>query len=72
MTRDEFNRSLMTAPFSNGSLRLHDAAQRQQIARLREALQLLYDVQNGCPLPKYQDDWDRAIELTEQALKEQP
>lgn len=44
--------------------------QAQQIATLREALQSLYDVQNGCPLPKYQKDWDRAMELTQQALKE--
>lgn len=44
--------------------------QAQQIAALREALQLLYDVQNGCPLPTYQKDWDRAMELTQQALKE--
>ena len=44
--------------------------QAQQIATLREALQLLYDVQNGCPLPKYQADWDKAMELTQQALKE--
>ena len=100
MTRQEFDSALMTAPFSNGSLRLHDAEQRQiideqveenrglrrdvrlmqtahaeqaqEITRLREALQLLYAVQNGCPLPTYQADFDRAIALTEQALKEHP
>lgn len=43
----------------------------EENSRLREALQLLYDVQNGCPLPKYQADWDRAMELTEKLLKEQ-
>lgn len=37
---------------------------------LREALQLLHDTQNGCPLPKYETDWNRAMELVEQALKE--
>ena len=37
---------------------------------LREALQLLYDCQNGCPLPKYEADWNRAMKLAEQALKE--
>lgn len=37
---------------------------------LREALQLLYDTQNGCPLPKYEADWTRAMELAEQVLKE--
>lgn len=44
--------------------------QAQQIATLREALQLLYDVQNGCPLPKYQADWDKAMEMTDRLLKE--
>ena len=45
MTRDEFDRALMTTPFSNRELRLHDAEQRQvieqqgqHIATLREAL----------------------------------
>lgn len=40
----------------------------EQNAALREALELLYSVQNGCPLPKYQADWDRAMQLTQQAL----
>ncbi len=39
---------------------------------LREALQALYDVQNGCPLPKYQADWDEAMVMTERLLKEHP
>lgn len=46
MTRDEFDRALMTTPFSNRELRLHDAEQRrvieqqaQQITTLREALE---------------------------------
>lgn len=38
---------------------------------LREALQLLYDCQNGCPLPKYEADWNRAMKLAEQVLKEE-
>lgn len=46
--------------------------QAQEIARLREALQLLYDVQNGCPLPTYQADWDEAMVMTERLLKEHP
>lgn len=46
--------------------------QAQEIGNLREALQLLYSVQNGCPLPKYEKDWNRAMELTQAALKEQP
>lgn len=28
---------------------------------LRTALDDLCSVQNGCPLPKYQDDWDAAM-----------
>lgn len=42
----------------------------QETEALREALQLLYDCQNGCPLPKYEVDWNRAMELSERALKE--
>lgn len=45
--------------------------QSQLIIRLQEALQLLYSVQNGCPLPKYEKDWNRAMVLTQDALKEQ-
>ena len=30
------------------------AEQRQEIARLREAIETLYGSQNGCPLPKYE------------------
>lgn len=52
------------------SLRAYIEQLEQQNAALREALQALYDCQNGCPLPKYQVDWDRAMELTRQALKE--
>lgn len=37
---------------------------------MREALQLLYDTQNGCPLPKYEADWNRAMELAARALRE--
>ena len=41
----------------------------EQNTALREALALLYSVQNGCPLPKYQEDWDRAMALSQQALR---
>ena len=40
-----------------------------EIERLREALQLLYDNQNGCPLPKYQEDWERAMSMAAELLK---
>ena len=39
-----------------------------EIVKLREALQMLLDVQNGCPLPKYEKDYDEAIKLTNEAL----
>ncbi len=38
--------------------------------RLREALQALYDVQNGCPLPKYQAEYDVAIVKARAALQD--
>lgn len=79
VTRDEVEflaKHEMFTTFSQAFLD-HDAEQRQvikqqaqQIAMLQKALQLLYDVQNGCPLPKYQADWDKAMELTQQALRE--
>lgn len=34
----------------------------------RDALQKLYDTQNGCPLHKYEDDWNEAMRLTSEAL----
>jgi len=40
----------------------------QEAGRLREALSLLYDHQNGCPLPKYEPQWNEAMRLTELAL----
>ena len=35
---------------------------------LRNALELLQDNQNGCPLPKYEESWNEAMLLTAQAL----
>ncbi len=70
MTRNEFIRAIIIAPFNNEALRKHDAEQREEIIRLRKALQLLYDVQNGCPLPKYRADWDKAMGTAEELLKE--
>ncbi len=42
---------------------------RAENARLREALQALYDVQNGCPLPKYQAEYDVAMVKANEALQ---
>lgn len=41
---------------------------KQQVQAAQEALQLLIDHQNGCPLPKYEKEWNRAMELARQAL----
>ena len=38
--------------------------------RLRDALQLLLDNQNGCPLPKYEIDWNEAMRLSYELLGE--
>jgi hypothetical protein len=38
------------------------AASQQRGANLKDVLQALYDVQNGCPLPKYEKDWHLAME----------
>lgn len=35
---------------------------------LLEALEALYSVQNGCPLPKYEKDWNEAMEATKAAI----
>lgn len=36
---------------------------------LLEALEMLRDFQNGCPLPKYEKEWNRAMELANAAIK---
>lgn len=36
--------------------------------RLVKALRLLYDHQNGCPLPKYTKDWMHAMDLSKSVL----
>ena len=45
------------------------AAMKQERDRLKEALSLLYDHQNGCPLPSYEYGWTRAMEMAELALR---
>jgi hypothetical protein len=42
------------------------------IEELRHALQLLRDSQNGCPLPKYENDWNEAMRLADEALASTP
>lgn len=38
----------------------------------KTAMQKLYDTQNGCPLPKYEHDWNEAMQLTQEALAINP
>lgn len=33
----------------------------EQIRQFKDTLGLLYSAQNGCPLPKYQEDWNKAM-----------
>ena len=47
---------------------IRDKRKDAEIAMLREALQALWDVQNGCPLPKYEADYAIARNLTINAL----
>lgn len=35
------------------------------LATAREALELLHSCQNGCPLHKYEADWNRAMQMAE-------
>jgi hypothetical protein len=39
-------------------------------SKMREALELLVDVQNGPPLAKYEADWNRAMKMAGEALAE--
>lgn len=54
----------------NAKLKEELAQSQQREARLREALQLLHDHQNGCPLPSYEEGWTRAMFLTRMVLRE--
>lgn len=41
----------------------------EPITELVEALRMLRDFQNGCPLPSYEKGWNEAIRLTDDALR---
>lgn len=53
---------------------LHNAfpALVEWVEAMREALQDLVDHQNGCPLPKYEEGWNRAMHLAALALADKP
>ena len=42
----------------------------QQVRGIRDTLQDLLDNQNGCPLPKYQQDFDRSSAAARQLIDE--
>lgn len=46
----------------------HRCKYQDQIAQLEETLELLVDHQNGCPLPKYEKEWTRAMALAQKLL----
>ena len=52
------------------SLRAYIEQLEAEIARLREALQTLVDVQNGPPLEKYRVEWEQVMNNAESLLKE--
>lgn len=39
------------------------------VTELVEALRMLRDFQNGCPLPSYEKGWNEAMRLTDDALR---
>jgi predicted nucleic acid-binding Zn-ribbon protein len=51
-------------------LSLEVSTLRVRIDKLRIALQALYDEQNGPPLDTYKEDWQEAMRMAEEALRE--
>lgn len=54
--------------FETQSLQAQLDAANELIEELGEALEDLLDHQNGCPLPKYEIPWNRAVESSRTAL----
>ena len=44
-------------------------ALRRDLSQAVDALQELYDWQNGCPLPTYEKGWGNAMEMARKVLK---
>ena len=57
-------KSILTVKERQANARLISAA-----PELYEALELLVEVQNGPPLFKYTDEWNKAMELADKALQ---
>lgn len=47
---------------------VHLVKQNARVAELEAALELLVDQQNGCPLPSYEAEWNRAMKMARLAL----
>lgn len=47
-----------------------ECVQARRIRELEDALQNLVDVQNGCPLHKYEKDWNAAMDDAHKLLME--
>ena len=77
--RDELNNVLRQAGWGQGEIDsaayTFDKMAKANTAlvverdRLREALEKLHAVQNGCPLPSYERDYAEAMALTDAALR---
>ena len=51
-------------------LREQLATANLRLAAAKEALQMLRDFQNGCPLPSYEKGWNEAMAMSEKVLNE--
>lgn len=68
------SRRIQLSDYANEILRLQKELSRathasEPITELVEALRMLRDFQNGCPLPSYEKGWNEAIRLTDDALR---
>ena len=58
--------NLLLAERKDSKQQLADA--RAEVERLRDVLERLRSVQNGCPLPKYEAEWSKAMDDATAAL----
>ena len=58
-----------TAATNIESLQHHLAASQERCGKLEEALGDLVDHQNGCPLPKYEQEWNLAMAKAQELLR---
>jgi hypothetical protein len=48
------------------------ASLEKGLAEVMDTLEWLVDLQNGCPLPKYENDWNRTIAKARKILGREP